>query len=266
MEEIEDATSARPLLLVCAWCAPLTIVIACTGLFIAGVLPFPLGPDSSPGKVVAFYSGGAHVTLGFVVASLGFALLSPLAAGVSHIIRADATPGSRILSNMQLSAGTYTAVTLTLVMIMMSAIALRPQRNADLTVMMNDLAWLLFIMPVGVFMVQNVSIALYVLRSRTALFPRWFGYLNLWVAFTFTFDVLGMIYTAGPFGWNRPLIFWLALTAFTIFLVVLGFLVRRVALSLPRTGAPGDLDDTIAGIQVRALAEAVPAAVLGSNR
>jgi hypothetical protein len=241
MIDTDARATARLLLLVCAWCAPLDILIGGAGLVIAGALPFPLGPDSPAGKVIGFYSGGAHVPLGFAIASLGFALISPLSAGISHAIQADRTPGSRILAYAQLSGGTCIAVLMPGAMVMMAVAALRPDRAPDITVMLNDLAWLLFITPVGVFIVQNLSIAVYALRSHTSLFPRWFGYLNLWVAFTFSFDGLALIYTRGAFGWNRPLIFWLALTSFTAFLLAAWVVLRRAALSIPADGPETDL-------------------------
>lgn len=233
--------SSRQVLLVCAWCAVVELLTGVVGLFIAGVLPLPLGPDNTAEEVVAFYSRGVHVPFGFMLASLGFALMAPLAAGLSYVMQADPTAGSRILGYAQLSGATSISLIMPCAMVMMATAALRPDRIPDATVMLNDMAWLLFVTPVGVFIVQNVAIATYTLRSPTSLFPRWYGYLNLWVGFTFSFDGLSLIYPDGPFGWNRPLIFWLALTSFAIFLAASWFVLRRVALMIPLYGTVGDL-------------------------
>src|SRR6516164_7585415 len=114
------AGSSRTLLLASAWCAILDIAIGGAGLVIAGALPLPLGPDDSPAKVIAFYSGGAHVALGFAIASLGFAAIAPLSAGLSYVIDSDRTPGSRLLAYAQLSGGTAIAVLMPGAMVMMA--------------------------------------------------------------------------------------------------------------------------------------------------
>ena len=55
------------ILTLCAWCGPATVVIALTGWLIAGVLPIPLGPESSVEHVVNFYSHDTRVLTGLVV-------------------------------------------------------------------------------------------------------------------------------------------------------------------------------------------------------
>jgi hypothetical protein len=42
--------------------------------------------------------------------------------------------------------------------------------------------------------------------------------------------VLALVIHRGPFAWNGVLIFWLALSTYTIFLVVMGLFVRYSAL------------------------------------
>lgn len=223
----------RQVLLVCAWSGPAIIVVAFAGWLVAGVLPFPLGPEDSERAVVDFYSGGLHVVLGIGLASLGVSLLAPLVAGLSHVMRTS-TAGSSLLAQVQLVTGSVTAVLLFVPMLLMAIIAFRPDRGGDLTVMLNDVAWLLFLTPIIPFILQNLAVAASALLDPRSPFPRWVGYLNCWIAFTFSFDVLALAIHTGPFRWNGVLIFWLALTTYSVFLLVMGFLLRNLALAGPR--------------------------------
>ncbi|MCV7221729.1 hypothetical protein [Mycolicibacterium elephantis] len=218
----------QTVLAVCGWCGPLTILVTFTGWLIAGVLPFPLGPSDSPDEVVAFYGDGMHVSIGFVIATLGISLVIPLIAAISHLMLTG-TPESRLLSVVQLVSGSVTAVLLLVPMLIMAVIAFRPVPDPALAVLLNDLAWLLFITPVAPFIIQNLAIAASALRDPASPFPGWLGYLNCWIAFTFSFDVLALVFKHGPFTWNGVLIFWLALTTYSIFLLAMGLMVRHRA-------------------------------------
>lgn len=91
------------------------------GWLIAGVLPFPLGPSDTPEEVVAFYGDGMHVSIGFVIATLGISLVTPLIAAISHLMNTG-TPEARLLSLVQLVSGSVTAVMLLVPMLIMAVL------------------------------------------------------------------------------------------------------------------------------------------------
>ncbi|SNR82379.1 hypothetical protein SAMN06265360_12150 [Haloechinothrix alba] len=219
--------TSRRALLACAWCGPLTVVVAFTGWLIAGVLPVPLGASSTAGEVVDFYSSGAHVPMGIALASIGISLVIPVIAAITYVMWLG-EPGAPVLTSIQAVSGTATTVLLLVPMLLMASAGFRPERPAELTVLLNDTAWLLFITPVGPFVIQNVAIATAILSTSTTPLPRWLGFLNLWVGFTFTFDVIAYAFHDGPFAWHGLLIFWLALTSYAIWLVAMGLTIRHV--------------------------------------
>jgi hypothetical protein len=53
------------------------------------------------------------------------------------------------------------------------------------------------------------------------------AYVNFWVAFSFIPDPLAFFFHSGPFAWRGIFIFWLALTTYSIFLVVMGLTLRK---------------------------------------
>jgi hypothetical protein len=215
----------KRILTLCAWAGPATVVVALIGWLIAGVLPIPLGSESSVEQVVDFY-GHTRVLVGLVISSVGICLVFPLIAVIGvHMVRMEGrTP---ILTFLQLITGAATGVLLLLPMLLMAVIAFRPDRNPELTVTLNDIAWLLFITPIAPFMIQNVAIGVAILNDKRQTLPRWVGYVNFWIALSFIPDPLAFFFHSGPFAWRGIFIFWLALTTYSIFLVVMGVMLHK---------------------------------------
>ncbi|TWG94933.1 hypothetical protein L615_005100000270 [Nocardioides sp. J9] len=220
---------ARLVYLVCAWCGPGVIAVAFAGWLISGVLPFPLGPDHTAAEVVAFYDNGLRVPMGIAVSSIGVSLVIPMLAALTHAMWRTER-GVPILTLVQVFAGAVTAVMLLVPMLIMAVAGFRPERDAELTVLLNDLSWLLFITPIAPFIIQNLAIAAAAVRGDGTVLPRWLGYLNCWIGFTFSFDILAFVFHGGPFAWNGVLIFWLALTTYALWLLVTGLVLRSMAL------------------------------------
>jgi len=211
--------------LLCVWSGLATVVVVSIGFLVAGVLPLPLGPNSSTQEVVGFYSHDTRVAAGLVIASLGVCLVFPLIAliGVYMARMEGRTP---ILTFLQLVTGAATGVLLLMPLLLMAAIPFRPDRTAELTVTLNDIAWLLFITPIGPFIIQNIAIGTAILSDTRGLLPRWVGYLNYWVALSFLPDVLAFFFHSGPFAWRGIFVFWLAFVAYAVFLVAMGLVLR----------------------------------------
>ena len=217
---------ANRILTLCAWAGPATVVVALIGWLVAGVLPIPLGSESSVEEVVNFYSHDTRVLAGLVISTLGVSLVFPLIAVIGvHMVRMEGrTP---ILTFLQLITGAATGVCLLLPLLLMTTIAFRPDRSPELTMTLNDIAWLLFITPIAPFMIQNVAIGVAILNDKRQTLPRWVGYVNFWVAFSFIPDPLAFFFHSGPFAWRGIFIFWLALTTYAIFLIVMGLTLRK---------------------------------------
>ena len=173
----------KRILTICAWAGPAAVVVTLIGWLIAGVLPIPLGSESSVQEVVDFYSH-TRVLVGLMISSVGICLVFPLIAVIGvHMVRMEGrTP---ILTFLQLITGAATGVFLLLPMLLMATIAFRPDRNPELTVTLNDIAWLLFLTPIAPFIIQNVAIGVAILNDKRQTLPRWVAYVNFWVAFSF---------------------------------------------------------------------------------
>ncbi|WP_243841348.1 hypothetical protein [Mycobacterium sp. DL592] len=218
----------------CAWSGPATVVVTLIGWLIAGVLPLPLGSSSTTQEVVDFYGHDTRVLIGLVIAQLGICLVFPLIALIAlAMLRIEGrTP---LLTLVQVVTGAATGVLLLVPMLLMAVIAFRPDRNPELTVTLNDIAWLLFLTPIAPFMIQNVAIGTAILGDKRSVLPRWVGYFNFWVAAAFVPDVLAFFFHAGPFSWRGVFVFWLALFAYAAFLIVMGVVLRSADLETTPT-------------------------------
>jgi hypothetical protein len=175
---------------------------------------------------VSFYSHDTRVVAGLVISTIGVSLVFPLIAVIAvYMVRMEGrTP---ILAFLQLITGAATGVCLLLPLLLMTTIAFRPDRSPELTMTLNDIAWLLFITPIAPFMIQNVAIGVAILNDKRQTLPRWVGYVNFWIAFSFIPDPLAFFFHSGPFAWRGIFIFWLALTTYSVFLLVMGLTLRK---------------------------------------
>jgi hypothetical protein len=225
----------------CALAGPAAIVVALIGWSIAGVLPVPPAANDSAAEIVAFYGDDpTSVRLGLMIAVIGLSGIGALVAVIgTRIVRMEGrTP---VLAFLQLVSGAVTWVLLIVPLVIMNVAAFRPERSPEITQTLNDLAWILFIPPIGPFLVQNVAIAVAILTDRGAepVLPRWVGYTNLWVAFLFVPGGLAYFFKGGPFAWQGIFSFWLALAAYAAWAFVMGLTVRRSILrdAEPRAAA-----------------------------
>ncbi|WP_181781127.1 hypothetical protein [Pseudonocardia pini] len=213
---------------ICALAGPGAIVVALVGWLVAGVLPRPPAADDSTADIVAFYGENpTAVRLGLALAVLGLSGIGALTAVIS--IRMVQMPGqSPVAAFLQMISGAVTWVMLIVPLVIMNVAAFRPDRTPELTVTLNDLAWILFIPPVGPFLVQNVAIAVGILsdRGERPILPRWVAFANLWVGFLFLPGLLAYFFKSGPFAWQGIFSFWLALTAYAAWAFIMGFTIR----------------------------------------
>ncbi|HTP26123.1 MAG TPA: hypothetical protein VMK12_10740 [Anaeromyxobacteraceae bacterium] len=223
----------RRIQLLCAACGPAAIVLAFIGWLLAGLLPLPLGAHNTEAEVVAFYRDhSTAVRAGLVLAGIGLGGVLPLVGVISvQMMRMEGR--YPILSFIQLACGAGTGVLLLIPMLLMTIAGFRPDRSPEITLTLNDAAWLLFITPIMPFIIQNIAIGVATLNDRNGIFPRWSGYLNLLVGFSFLPDVLPYFFYSGPFAWDGIFVFWLALTTYTIWMITMGILSYRAVLSDP---------------------------------
>lgn len=218
--------------LVCLWAGLAGIILFFIGYwFMAGLVP-PPSPNATAQTIQRFWDHDVTLTrFGLVVTMFAAALTGPWVAVIA--VQMKRIEGEHCpYTWTQLGMGMLGVLLFVLPVIVMQAILFRPQRDPNLILLLDDLAWLPFI---GIFMpatIQGIAIGLAIFQDKEEkVFPRWLGYFNLWVAVLFVPDVLIYSFKTGPFAWNGVIGFWLPLTIFGVWFLVMFPYLRRAILT-----------------------------------
>lgn len=94
--------------------------------------------------------------------------------------------------------------------------AYRPELSADFIRALTDMAWLQFVGGATIYLAfpLTLSVAALVDDDQRPIFPRWFGYFNIWIAILIIPDQLVFFFYSGPFAWNGLFSFWIPVNAF----------------------------------------------------
>ena len=108
-------------------------------------------------------------------------------------------------------------------------IAFRPDRDPQLMLLFNDLAWLMLTTIVSPAIVQNIAIGLAILGDKNPIrvFPKWAAYFNFWIATSFMPALIVPFFKTGPFAWDGIIGFWVPLVDFGAWIWVMFFLLRK---------------------------------------
>ena len=220
--------------LICLWLTPaVAAVLLLAFLAFPGFFP-PMSPQATAGQVAAFYQ--QHTTMvrfSMVTFNLFAIMLMPLFALIVVQMKRMATP-NQVLAYCYLTAVVSGATLFALADIFWLVAAFRPERDPQLTQLLNDLAWITFVAPVGFVVVANLCLALaiYLDAGTRPVFARWVGVFNLAVAAAMTPAVCAAAVRSGPLAWDGLVSFWLRVGAFAAYVVVM-FLVLRTAIARP---------------------------------
>jgi hypothetical protein len=208
------------------------------GILIAGFIP-PPSPDDNAAEISRFYAENTgRIRTGTLLMMLGGATMIPFFAVLTLQMR-------RIkgyfdgLCLAQLLAGGIAVWVFTLPPIIFAVAAFRPGQDENVTQMLNDLGWFLFVWNLGTVTVQAVVIAVAILsdRNNAPVFPRWVAYLNIWVAIGFLPGAMLTYFKTGIMAWDGLLAFWLAAVLFFSWILVLFWATLR-AINNQTSGVP----------------------------
>jgi hypothetical protein len=191
-----------------------------------------------------------RIRVGNIGALVTSTLLFPFFAVISAQIRRieQSRPGNNpVLAPMQFGAGTLLVVYFQLCNMVWLIASYRPDLDPHLLRLLDDAAWLMFVMVFPGFVLQLLCVAIagFMDKGDDPIWPRWAAYLNLWVALGPPFGGIAVFFTAGPFAWNGVLGFYLPVALFLLWIGVMTYLMHtgikrqaaRAAEQLPASGA-----------------------------
>lgn len=215
----------------CVWAGIVTPVFFFVAFATGHWIP-PLSPSLRASEVAEHYREHA---MGIRVGGVLMAVSGMFYAAYTAVISGQMAriPGvHRTVVLTQTIAGAFACITFTLPGLLLEVAAFRPERPDLMTQMLNDLVWIVLVMPWPPFMMQNFAFAAAIFSDDRGiqLFPRWLGYLNIWAPIIFTPAVLLPFFKTGPFSWNGIFVLWIPATVFVIqFVANVVFLLRAVS-------------------------------------
>ena len=205
----------------CAWSGVICVTLFFVAFGLAGFIP-PLSPSLTPEQVAAHYqenTTGIRIGMALMlISSMFYASFTAVMSG--QMRRIPGVTPTAIYT--QLAAGAFACCTFLLPAIFFIVASFRPERDPVLTQLLNDLSWIMLVIPWPPFMMQNFTFAFAILTDRRAdpLFPRWMGFLNIWAPISFTPAILLPFFKSGPFAWSGLLVIWIPAFIFIIWFVI----------------------------------------------
>lgn len=188
----------------------------------------PMSPATSAQQVAAFYA--RHETMirtSMITFNFCSVMLVPFFTVIVYQMKRMATP-SQVLAYCYLSAVATGATLFALADLFWLIAAFRPERDPQLILLMNDLAWITFTAPVGMIVAQNLCLGLAVLLDARPepILPRWVAPFSFAVALAIAPSACAAVFRSGPLAWNGLVSFWLRIAAYGTFLIVMFFVLR----------------------------------------
>jgi hypothetical protein len=237
------------------WCGPAFLILYLIFfVFVAGFVP-PVAPSRSAASVVAFFAEHrTRIRVGQIGALVMSTLLFPFFTVISREIariERSRTAGLPVLALMQFGGGVLLIVYFQLCSMIWLVLSFRPDLDPALARTLNDAGWLIFVMVFPSYVMQMLCMAVAAFRDKQAqpTWPRWVGYLTLWVAFAGCGGGVAVFFTSGPLAWNGLIGFYIPIGIFAIWLAAMTYVLLQ---GLTRNLAPVDSDSRTHPVRQRA--------------
>lgn len=216
--------------LISLWCVPIFGVILLIAFFaFPGFFP-PMSPNLPADKVAAFYrENAAMVRFSMITFNICGIMLLPMFMVIVVQMKRMATQ-SHVFAYCYLAAAVSGATLFAVADIFFLVAAFRPGRSPELVVLLNDMAWIILIAPVGALVAMNLFLAaaIHFDNGPDPVFPRWVGHFALATGVAIAPAVGAAIFRTGPLAWDGAISFWLRNGAFALFVFVMFFALRGV--------------------------------------
>jgi hypothetical protein len=212
--------------LILLWTLPLLSIIWLSAFLLFPGFVHPMSPTMSAQQVAAFYRDPENlprIRYSMILFNWFAVGLIPLLSLLVMQIRrmAHRTPIFSY-SLMACAAGGPTIFLVADLFWLLAAF--RPERDPELTLLFNDLAWVTFSSQVGFLIAQSVllALAIYLDRQARPVFGRWVAHFNLLVAAALLPAAFVGLAMTGPIAWDGLLTFWVRNVAIGLWIAVMG--------------------------------------------
>lgn len=230
LAEVEDSPEASGLRAqwVLLWSGP-AVAIVLVALFVTfpGFFP-PMSPAMSAAQVAQFYDAHrAWIRLSMIGFNLCGIMIIPFLVLIVGQMKRMSTQ-SHVFAYVYLASVVCGATLFALSNILFAVAAFRPNANPVIVQALNDMAWFVFIAPIGMLVTQfaMLALAVYFDRGSNPVFPRWVGHFAVATALAMAPSACATVFMTGPLAWNGVISFWVRNGAFALFVFVMFFVLR----------------------------------------
>jgi hypothetical protein len=223
------------------WTLPVVALVWLAAFLLFPGFVQPMSPTLSAEQVAAFYRDPENlprIRYSMIVFNwFGVGLIPILALIVLQIRRmAHRTP---IFSYAMIACAAGGPTIFLMANLFWLLAAFRPERDPQLTLLLNDLAWVTFSSQVGFLIAQSVilALAIHLDRQERPVFRRWVAHFNLVVAALLVPAAFAGAAMTGPIAWDGLLTFWVRNAAIGVWIVVMAVVLAR---AIERERAEGE--------------------------
>ncbi|GAA0605760.1 hypothetical protein GCM10009547_04570 [Sporichthya brevicatena] len=234
----------------CLWSGPIFVAVFFGGILAAGWLPPPEANMSADEVADMYRSNTDGIRTGAVLIGMSSFFQGIWAALMSRQLRR--IEGDRpLFTYTQLAAGGIGIIVVIIPAFVFATAAYTPERDPEITAALHNLAFLCLVGVGWPAILQCVSVGMAVLgdRRENPVFPRWFGYANLWIAFAFLPGPFIVYFHTGAFAWNGFATFWIPANVFGAFFAMWFVVLRRAIESEAAEDAMAELSDVELQVQ-----------------
>jgi hypothetical protein len=238
---------------------------------VAGFFPPPSPNASAQAIQHLFQIHSMRIRIGMLISLISSAFLLPWSATViTQVRRVEVGRHTPVVYLQLVGFGAFVILFVYPEMVWALA-AYRPEDPAELIRKFNDFAWLGFVCIVSTGMMQMLALGYVVLRDKrpTPIYPRWFGYFNIWIATMFIPADIIFFFKTGPMAWNGIIGFGLSFGAYFTWTMVVTVMTGRAVTAQakePQETSEESLAAEVAALraEVRQLAETHAHAPVGT--
>jgi hypothetical protein len=210
------------------WALAFTAIYGITLGLLLDMIP-PPSPKLSANEIAQWYSERHdQVRIGAVICGWTSAFMLPLTVVIA--IQMARQEASKVWTVTTVAGGVMMSIFLVLPPLFWGVAAFTPSRSPEVTALMHELAMLTLTTTDQYFIFMWVAIVVICLVPTTVAhspFPRWFGYLTLWIALMFEAGAVALLARTGPFSWKGLLVFWSPLSLFGVWIGVMSYLLLK---------------------------------------
>jgi hypothetical protein len=218
----QKAHARRKIQLACNWSAVPMLLMLFIGLWpIAGFIP-PHHPWSSAAVIAGIY----RTNTGAIRFGLALSFLSLLLFyffGAATTAQARRIEGkSPVLTYVMITGIAAGSIIYIIPWCTWLTAAFRPERADTEIFLLNDFAWITFVMSFLPYSAWNVALGIVMLSDarKKPVFPRWLGYFNLFTALSFVPDICVPFFKGGPFSWEGIFPFYLPYVVYGLWVLL----------------------------------------------